>query len=616
MPQAVYTPQWLQNNEAMHNFGYSEKGEVGSLADLQIWQRILGYCRMYLPGLILSIFLSLLVTVGTLGLPRLMQIGIDRYLIAANGDVLQQMSGLGRIAALYGLLVALIFVFIFCQTVLLQWIGQKIMHRLRQQLFAHLLSLNVDFFHQQPTGRLVTRLTNDIQNMHEMFTSVMVTLCNDGLKLIGILVALCLMNIHLALLMTLFLPVSLLLTVVFSRFARERFREIRIQLARLNSFLQEAVSNMTIVQLYGRKQKLEQEYALLTDGYLQRNLAQIKLFGTFMPLTEFMSSSAVALILWYGGREVIAQTLTLGELVAFISYMRLFFQPLRELSQRYSIVQSAMASAERIFNLLDTKEILQVQRPVYQPSLVSGSIRLEKVTFGYTTSEKVLREIDCELKVGQVSALVGTTGSGKSTLASLLVRFYDPSSGRVLLDGVDIRRYPLQTLRHCIGLITQEIFLLPDTVRANITAGSVVEGERLLQLIQQTGLNILVERLPHGLETMIGEGGLNLSSGEKQLISFVRVLARDPAVLIFDEATAAVDTESENILEQAVEMGFNGRTVLIIAHRLSTVQRADNIIVMDHGKIIEQGQHHELLRHSGAYKRLVDIDLSEEKFQQ
>ncbi len=593
----------------MRNYGYTEDGRVGSLLDLHIWKRILGYCRQYWLWLVIAVLLSLLVTGATLGLPRLMQVGIDGFISQTDLGLQQQISGLGRVAVKYGLLVGLIFLSGFFQVVVLEWIGQMVMHRLRQELFVHMLTLEVGFFQQQPTGKLVTRLTNDIQNMHEMFTSVMVTLFNDLLKLSGILIILYLMNVRLALVMTLFLPASLALTVWFSKMARERFRAIRSQLARLNSFLQEAVSNMSIVQLYGREKKLATEYSGLTQGYLQRTFAQIRLFGTFLPLTEFMGTTAVALILWYGGGEVIRQTLTLGELVAFFFYMRLFFQPMRELSQKYSIVQSAMASAERIFQLLDTRQTMEVIEPAYVPESVTGAVRFEQVSFGYDQEQPILHDLCLELPAGKVTALIGPTGGGKSTLAGMLVRFHDPLAGTVYLDDVDLRRYPLEILRSVVGIIMQDVFILPDTVRANITAGSDIGPEDVQSLVEQTGLKPLIDRLPEGLETVIGEGGLELSAGEKQLLSFIRVLARDPALLIFDEATAAIDTESENILEQAVEKGFSDRTVLVIAHRLSTIRRADLILVMEEGRIIEQGSHDFLMGQNGVYKKLVEIDL-------
>jgi len=598
----------------MHNFGYTEDGRVGSLVDWQIWKRIFLLCRSFFPGFFAAVLLSLVLTGATLGLPKLLQVGIDRFMDGTGQSAAGQIAGLGRIAVVYGILVAVTFIAGFFQVVLLEWTGQMIMHRLRQYLFGHMLNLKVDFFQQQPTGKLVTRLTNDIQNMHEMFTSVLVTLFNDFLKLGGILLVLYLMNVHLALLMTVFLPISLGFTLVFSRLARERFRMIRSKLAGLNSFMQEAVSNMAIVQIYGREKKMVHEYATLCTDYLRQTFAQIRLFSTFFPLTEFMSATAVALILWYGGSEVIRKTLTLGELVAFLSYMRLFFQPVRELSQKYSIVQSAMASAERIFQILDTRQALPVMEPIYSPESVMGNVRFNRVNFSYDGGDQVLRGLDFEIQAGKITALVGATGSGKSTLAGLLVRFYDPDTGIILLDGIDLRRYPLPDLRSNVGIIMQEVFLLPDTVRANITAGTTLPEESLAELSKQTGLDQLIKRLPEGLDTVIGEGGVELSAGEKQLIAFVRVLAKNPKFLIFDEATAAIDTEGENILERAVEQGFHDRTVLVIAHRLSTVRRADQILVMAQGRIVEQGSHMMLMQKNGVYARLVQLDLRKSEF--
>ncbi len=609
MQPVVSMQQWSINSRIMHNYGYTEDGKVGSLLDLRLWKRILTLCRSFAPGFIGAVFLSLILTAATLGMPRLMQIGIDEFMRSGSLPPAGRISGLGRVAWEYAMLIVLVFGAGFFQVVLLEWIGQMIMHRLRNRLFHHILGLKVRFFQQQPTGKLVTRLTNDIQNMHEMFTSVLVTLFNDLLKLLGILVALYLMNVRLALLMTIFLPASLGVTLVFSRLARERFRAIRRQLARLNSFMQEAVANMAIVQIYGRTRKVIDEYTALCEGYQQKTFAQIRLFAGFFPLTEFMSALAVALILWYGGGEVMHRQLTLGQLVAFLSYMRLFFQPLRELSQKYSIVQSAMASAERIFQILDTKEVLPIIEPVYSPKTIRGEVRFDDVGFSYEQDAQVLQNLTFTLAPGKVSALVGSTGSGKSTLAGLLSRFYDPDTGTIFLDDIDLRHYPLPVLRTLVGIIMQEVFLLPDTVRENITAGSDISANEIDSIVEQTGLVQLIQRLPDGLDTVIGDGGVELSAGEKQLIAFVRVLARKPGLLIFDEATAAIDTEGENILEQAVEQGFHDRTVLVIAHRLSTVRRADHILVMDQGRIVEQGTHADLINKEGLYAKLVQLDL-------
>ncbi|WP_028317922.1 ABC transporter ATP-binding protein [Desulfobulbus elongatus] len=594
----------------MHNFGYAEEGHPGSIGDARLWRRILGYCRGHAWALAGAILLALLITVASLALPRLMQMGIDTAIVAEGISRLERTAGLGRIALYYGLLVGVVFLATFVQVVVLEWIGQSIMHRLRQHLFTHLLTLDLHYFHGQPAGRLVTRLTNDIENMHEMFTSVMVTLFNDGLKLVGIFWFLFLMNGRLALAMAVFVPLATVSTMVFSRFAREKFRAIRAQLARINSFLAESLAGVAAIQCFGGQERSSRAHSGLTQEYLVRTFGQIKVFGLFMPLTELMSSAAIALIIWYGGGEVIRRHLTIGELAAFVSYMRLFFQPLRELSQKYSIVQAAMASAERIFQTLDTRSAMTAPAlpPAAAPAAVAGAIEFRGVVFGYEPGQPILHGIDLRIRPGETVALVGATGAGKSTLISLLVRFYDPVAGQVLLDGVDVRTLPLPTLRQRVGLIMQDIFILPDTVRANIVLDQEPNEERLAAILDRTGLRAFIDRLPRGLDTRIGEGALNLSLGEKQLLSFVRALYRDPAILVLDEATASIDTESENMLEQAIAAGFRGRTSLVIAHRLSTIRRVDRIVVLDQGRIVEQGSHDELMARESLYRDLVRLD--------
>ncbi|MDK9706002.1 MAG: ABC transporter ATP-binding protein/permease [Desulforhopalus sp.] len=593
----------------MMDYGYSEEGRQASLGDLTLWRRILQFSAPYRIGLIAAVVISFLITWATLALPWLVQTAIDQSITATTLPTAERLAGLARNAWLYGILIIAVFLATFCQIRILEWVGQWVMHGVRQTLFNHLLHLDLPFFNTRRTGQLVTRLTNDIQNMNEMFTSVIVSLFNDLLRLIGILVLLFWMNPRLAMVMAIFVPIALLITILFARLARECFRGIRSQLAKLNSFLSETLSGIAIIQLFGRQKTSRRTFEDLSAGYLRETLSQIRLFGTFMPLTEFLSSAAVALILWYGGGEVLQKRLTLGELVAFISYMRLFFQPLRELSQKYSIVQSAMASAERIFQLLDTASgIPQAKVPARIENL-RGNLEFRHLQFGYEPDNPVLLDISFSLRPGQTVALVGTTGSGKTTLVNLLLRFYDPQEGQILIDGRDIASLGLKDLRTLIGVILQDVFILQDSLLANIVMDTGCDRAQVEEVLTRTGMDRFVNKLPQGLDTLIGEGGTELSTGEKQLLSFARVLCRNPAILVLDEATAAIDTESENILEQAIADSFTGRTSLVIAHRLSTIRRADHIIVMAHGRIVEQGSHEELLSHNGHYAMLVAMDL-------
>ena len=593
----------------MMDYGYSEEGRQASLGDLQLWRRILQFAAPYTLGLIGAVLISLVITWATLTLPYLVQTAIDHSITANQLAADERIAGLAEKAFLYGSIIIGVFFATFCQILVLEWVGQWVMHGVRQSLFNHLLHLDLPFFNSRRTGQLVTRLTNDIQNMNEMFTSVIVTLFNDLLRLLGILVLLFWMNPRLAALMAIFVPIALIITIYFAQLARECFRAIRSQLAKLNSFLSETLSGIAILQLFGRQETSRRTFEGLSAGYLQQTLGQIRLFGIFMPLTEFLSSAAVALILWYGGGEVLQKRLTLGELVAFISYMRLFFQPLRELAQKYSIVQSAMASAERIFQLLDTKSSIP-QPPV--PATITnleGRLEFRNLRFGYTPDNPVLHNISLTLRPGQTVALVGTTGSGKTTLVNLLLRFYDPQEGQILIDDTDIATLDLQELRLMVGVILQDVFILQDTLLANIVMDTGHSRQQVEDILTRTGMNRFVQKLPQGLDTPIGEGGMELSTGEKQLLSFARVLCRNPAILVLDEATAAIDTESENILEQAIADSFKGRTSLVIAHRLSTIRRVDHIIVMAHGRIVEQGSHEELLSYHGHYAMLVAMDL-------
>jgi len=590
-----------------YGYGYFEEDKLGEVADINLWRRIMGYTRHYWQGVAAAVLLSIAVIGSSLLLPYLVRLGVDNYIINVQIPVSARLSGLATLAVIFGLAVMVGFAANYFQVTVLEWTGQNIMHRLRQHLYSHLMRLDLTFFHAHPSGKLVTRLTNDIQNMHEMFTSVIVTLFNDTIQIIGILILLYWLNWRLALLMTLLLPVILVATFIFSRLARNVFREIRTSLARINAYLQEAVSGISLIQLFQREKDTEQNFVGLNQNYFQSAMHQIKIFGIFMPMLEVISSAATALIIWYGGVLILKDEMTIGILVAFLSYMRLFFQPLRELSQKYSIVQSAMASAERIFQLLDTGSDMAVATSSLAPQSVQGSLEFRNVTFGYEPDRPVIHELSLHVAPGETVAIVGATGSGKTTLVNLLERMYDPNNGKILLDGHDLRDLDPLWLRNVVGLVMQEIYLVPGTIRENILLDREMTEGALADTLEQAQLTGLISRLPKGVNTMIGEGNLELSSGQRQLLALARIMARNPDILVLDEATANIDSETEILVERAIAATLAGRTSIVIAHRLSTIRRADRILVMDAGMIVEEGTHAQLMAKRGFYHRLQNL---------
>jgi ATP-binding cassette subfamily B multidrug efflux pump len=594
-----------------YGFGYFEEDKLGEVTDFNLWRRILGYAVHYWQGVALAVFLSFAVIGSSLLLPYLVRLGVDNYIINVEITVSERFSGLTILAVIFGVAVIVGFIGNYFQVTVLEWTGQNIMHRLRQHIYIHMLGLDLAFFNENPSGKLVTRLTNDVQNMHEMFTSVIVTLFNDVIRIIGILVLLYWLNWRLAVLMTLLLPAILVATLWFSKIARNVYREIRTNLAKINAYLQEAVSGISLIQLFQREKDTERSFVNLNQAYFASTVQQIKIFGIFMPVLDILASTATAISIWYGGILILRGEMTIGILVAFLSYMRLFFQPLRELSQKYSIVQSAMASAERIFQLLDTRSGLPVLPEPLGPQAVSGTLEFSNVTFGYDPDKPVIHNLSMKVAPGETVAIVGATGSGKSTLINLLERMYDPDSGRILLDGHDLRELDPQWLRNTVGLVMQEVYLLRGTIKENILLDSGMGEQGLTAILQLAQLDELIGRLPQGIHTKIGEGNLELSAGERQLLALARVMVRDPEILVLDEATANVDSETEILVERAIDATLSRRTSIVIAHRLSTIRRADRIIFMDSGQIVEEGTHEKLMADKGFYNRLQNLQYIE-----
>ena len=517
----------------------------------------------------------------------------------------KDMDGLTRIGLILLVFLVVSFGLSYGETYVLELIGQKIMQDIRLDLFGKMQSQALSFFDRHPVGRLVTRVTNDVENLNEMFKSVTITVFKDIFILTGILLVLLYLNWKLALVCFALLPFIFGLTLLFSFLAREAFRELRAKVAKINAFLQERITGMRIVQLFATEDFQKKTFAGINHENYLAGMKQIRVFAVFMPVKDLFLSFAVALLIWHGGGKVISEQLSLGALVAFLSYIQMFFRPIRDIAEKYNIMQSAMASTERIVEFLDHQEEISEPEHPEKPGRVQGHLRFDQVTFGYREEVPVLRDVSFEVKPGEMVAIVGATGAGKTTVVNLIERFYDPLQGRVLLDGVDLRRWPGKDLKKNIGLVMQDVFIFSGSLSGNILLGDDPAGfEALERAVTQANARAFIQKLPKGMEQEIGEEGSNLSAGERQLLSFARALAHDPKVLILDEATSSVDPETERLIQEAILTMTRKRTTLVIAHRLSTIRRADRILVMHHGKIREQGTHEELMAMKGVYYKL------------
>jgi ATP-binding cassette, subfamily B, multidrug efflux pump len=545
--------------------------------------------------------------------PYLTKIAIDRHLVPGQGQ------GLGLLAALYLLTLVAAFAVRYGQVYLLQITGQRVMVDIRRRVYAHLQRLHVGYFDRNPVGRLMTRVTSDVDAVNELFTSGVVTVFGDLFTLFGIMGVLLAMNWRLALVTFSVIPLLFLVTNWFRRGSRQSFREVRRWVARINAFLQEHLTGMSVVQLFRREERARQAFSAINRGHADANVTQIFYYAVFYPAIDLLAALAVALILLYGGGRVLAGTLTLGALVAFVQYSERFWQPISDLSEKFNILQSAMASAERIFTLLDTE--LRVVAPAVPVRLaeVQGRVGFEGVSFAYGQAGEdgepdwVLRDISFTVEPGRSVALVGATGAGKTTVISLLARFYDVPQGRVTLDGVDVRDLDPAQLRSALALVLQDVHIFSGTIASNIRLGSDISDERVRQAARAVGADRFVEALPAGYETEVKERGATLSVGQKQLLSFARALAHDPRVLILDEATSSVDTETEALIQQALRVLLKGRTAIVIAHRLSTVQNVDEILVMHKGRIRERGAHQALLAQRGLYWKLYQLQYKDQE---
>ncbi len=514
------------------------------------------------------------------------------------------------VAGFFGVLVAG-FLVSFARYFLLAKVGQRAMLDLRVQLFEHLMGRSTDFFHRNPVGRLMTRVTSDVQNLNEMFASGFVAIVGDALSLLAIVAWMFYTHTGMALVALGILPFLLIATEVFRRHAGEAFRETQRRYAAINAFLQEQISGMGLVQVNGQEVHSQQQFKGLNEDYFQAFLRTIFAYAVFFPVVEFITSATLAALIFYAGFKLQAGAITWGLLLAFIQQSSRFFRPIRELAERYNVMQTALASSERIFRLLDNREEIP-EAPKAKVPTFEQEIRFEDVTFAYEAGgRKVVRSLNGSIPKGHRVAVVGHTGAGKSTLINLLMRFYDVSEGRITVDGVDLRQLRIRGLRDLFGLVLQDVFVFSGTLRDNIVLDRPLEDARLQSVLEQSQLKDLVERLPQGLDTPVGERGQKLSAGERQLLAFARMLYLEPAVLLLDEATANIDSETEAMIQRVIERVSHRLTTFTIAHRLSTIREADEIWVMDQGAIVERGTHDGLIAQDGVYAKLVRLQFSE-----
>jgi ATP-binding cassette subfamily B protein len=592
-----------------------EEEALGKAYDARLLKRLLRYIRPYRGRVAIAITLLLTGAAVELAGPWLTKIAIDRAIPDRDSTFL------GALAIAYIATLGIGFAMQYAQTILTTRLGQQIMYDLRREVFSHLQKLSLPFFDKNPVGRLMTRVTNDVEVLNELFSSGIVTVFGDIFTLLFIVGAMALLDWRLALITLAVIPLVLVAAFFFRGRIREAFRDIRVRLARINAYLQERITGVAIVQLFNRERATAARFAAINRDHLEAHLRSITYYALFFPVMEVLTAVAMALIITYGGFQILHGTVTVGVVAAFLQYTRRFFRPIQDLSEKYNMLQGAMASSERIFQLLDTEPaITEPAAPLHLPTPGRGEIEFRNVWFAYddagpdTTAHHpnwVLRDVSFKVRPGERVAIVGHTGAGKTTLINLLMRFYEPQRGEVLFDGVPIDRLPLRELRRRIGLVLQDVFLFSRDVAYNIRLGQdEISDERIRLAAERVGAAPFINRLGQGYHEPLGERGASLSTGERQILSFARALAFDPLVLVLDEATSSVDAEIERQIQHALETLLQGRTSLVIAHRLSTIRTADRILVLHHGELREEGTHQQLLDANGLYARLHELQFA------
>jgi ATP-binding cassette subfamily B protein len=583
----------------------AEEVKSGNIVDWKVLRRLFGFAKPYIGRFWVLVVLTVLMAVLAPLRPYLIQQTIDKYIS------LNDLSGLQLM--LYILVGLLLFqaVVQYFHTFMSDWLGQYIIRDLRTTLYRHLLKLRLKFYDRTPIGRLVTRNVSDIETLASVFSEGLAAIIGDLLQLLFIVGFMLYTDWRLTLVCLSTLPLLIISTYVFKEKIKVAFNDVRNAVSNLNSFVQEHITGMSIVQIFNSQEREYQKFKQINKEHRRANLKSVLYYSIYFPVAEVIQAAGIGLLVWYGARQVIHEEIQLGVLVAFILYIQMFFRPIRLIADRFNTLQMGVVSSERIMNLLDNQEHIP-NNGTYQPAQLSGEVQFKNVWFAYNEPEWVIKDLSFTARPGETVALVGATGAGKSSVINLLNRFYEHQKGEICIDGRAIEEFDLPILRQQIGVVMQDVFLFSDTIANNISLGNPdISLEQMRHAADLVGARKFIERLPGGFEYNVMERGGTLSVGQRQLISFVRALVYDPRIIVLDEATSSVDTETEEMIQQAVEKLMRGRTSLVIAHRLSTIQKADRILVMEKGKLVEAGTHTELLEQNGAYANLYRMQYKE-----
>lgn len=586
----------------------SEDEVLSKQIDSQILRRLLSFFKPYKNYIIIATGLTITISALAALRPRLTPIAIDDKIMNKDFPGLQTI-----ILIMLGTLIVQGLIQ-YIMTYLTSWIGQKIIYDLRKKIFEHIMTLDLKFFDKNPIGRIVTRVTGDVEVLFEVFSSGLVTAFGDIFLIVWILYFMFTLDFKLALVTLSVLPVLIIATSIFRKKVRESYRRIRLLVAKLNSYIQEHITGITIVQYFAKEKRTTEEFEKINREHTEQNKKSVFYYAVFFPVVELIGAISAGLIIWYGGGQVVQNVVSIGVIVSFIQFTEMFFRPIRDLSEKYNILQTAMASSERIFALLDEKPLITDTLNPEQLYEVNGEIEFKNVWFAYNDTDYVLKNVSFKIGAGEKVAFVGATGAGKTTIINLLSRFYEISKGQITIDGMDIKNIKQSELRKYIGIVLQDVFLFSGDIKSNITLNNCeINDETIQNAVNNTGLSDFINSLPEKIYHPVKERGSTLSVGQKQLISFARALAYDPKILILDEATSSVDTNTEILIQHAIQKLIEGRTSIIIAHRLSTIQTCDKIIVMHKGEVKEMGTHQELLEAGGLYYKLYQLQYKEEK---